>query len=98
MTCNIVPEVKKIKLSAAHTLYILFTVEEYFRLIDATETSNMGRPNPNLKDLIIVAAHTVCSLGELIHKQLNYVGDDWFQVEDFKKASVTRCIRIRKHI
>ena len=68
MTCNIVPEVKKIKLSAAHTLYILFTVEEYFRLIDATETSNMGRHDPNLKDLIIVAAHTVCSLGKLIHK------------------------------
>ena len=98
MTRNILPKPKKTKSSAVQSSYHPFTVEEYFMLVDATETTNRGRGDPELKDLIIVGAHTGCRLGELTHMKLDCVGDDWFQVEDSKKANGIRRIPIHKDI
>ena len=90
MTRNILPKPKKTKSSAVQSSYHPFTVEEYFMLVDATETTNRGRGDPELKDLIIVGTHTGCRLGELTHVELDCVGDDWFQVEDSKTAKGIR--------
>ena len=98
MTRNILPKPKKTKSSAVQSSYHPFTVEEYFMLVDATETTNRGRGDPELKDLIIVGAHTGCRLGELTHMKLDCVGDDWLQVEDSKTANGIRRIPIHKDI
>jgi integrase len=98
MTRNILPKPKKTKSSAVQNSYHPFTVEEYFMLVDATEKSNRGRGDPELKDLIIVGAHTGCRLGELTHMKLDCVGDDWFQVEDSKTANGIRRIPIHTGI
>ena len=98
MTRNILPKPKKTKSSAVQSSYHPFTAEEYFMLVDATETTNRGRGDPELKDLIIVGAHTDCRLGELTHMKLDCVGDDWFQVEDSKTANGIRRIPIHKDI
>ena len=58
MNRNILPKPKKTKSSAVQNSYHPFTVEEYFILLDATEASNRGRGDPELRDLIIVGAHT----------------------------------------
>tara|TARA_B100001093_G_scaffold395769_1_gene382710 strand:- start:1 stop:1314 length:1314 start_codon:yes stop_codon:yes gene_type:complete len=98
MTRNILPTPTKTKLSAVQNSYHPFTVEDYFILLDATEKSNRGRGDPDLKDLIIVGAHTGCRLGELTHMKLDCVGDDWLQVEDSKTANGIRRIPIHKDI
>jgi len=98
VTRNILPKPKKTKSSAVQNSYHPFTIEQYFMLMDATETSNRGRGDPELKDLIIVGAHTGCRLGELTHMKLDCVGDDWFQVEDSKTANGIRRIPIHTDI
>jgi len=98
MTRNILPTPTKTELSAVQNSYHPFTVEDYFILLDATERSNRGRGDPDLKDLIIVGAHTGCRLGELTHMKLDCVGDDWLQVEDSKTANGVRRIPIHKDI
>lgn len=98
MTRNILPKPKKTKSSAVQRSYHPYSIEEYFKLLDATITSNRGRGDPELRDLIIIGAHTGCRLGELTHMKLDCVGDDWLQVADSKTASGIRRIPIHSDI
>ena len=84
MTCNVIPKAKKTRSSAVERSYQLYTIEEYWKLIEGADQANRGRGDPVLKDLIIVAAHTGCRLGELCNLRLDYVGEDWLQVADSK--------------
>ena len=84
MTCNVIPKAKKTRSSAVERSHQPYTIEEYWKLIEGADQANRGRGDPVLEDLIIVAAHTGCRLGELCNLRLDYVGEDWLQVADSK--------------
>lgn len=74
MTRNVMPKAKKSRSLAVERSYQPYTIEEYWKLIEGADPVNRGRGDPVLKDLMIIAAHTGCSLSELCDLCLDRVG------------------------
>ena len=101
MTHRIMPKPQKTKKATQSILaksWHPYSVSQYFDLLDAASTAKRGKGDHELKDLIIVGAHTGCRIGELCHMRLEAVTDKWVQVQDAKTYSGLREIPIHRDI
>ncbi len=89
LTRNILP--KQSKTSEALQSQIAsswhpYSVEQYFMLLDGADQLRRGAGDQQVKDLIMLAAHTGCRLSELCNMKLKDVTDEWLRVADKAKT------------